>query len=321
MGKEHTQAIENDIGPLRGCKSNMASNMAANTSIYSTVRSNLMIFVSILSFLGTINTFRLNEYLYPVGNKIIEDMIGKSAFNYKFKWKDRAKTLGNMSAVNIAPDCTNDPALLFQRFFVVSRSGDLSLGEVLSYKLSPFPPALFEARNVHRKADKPQLAQAIRYHATDLSSEAVMNPLPETDCYVLDGGSLLHRLPWKTGDSYGAIAACYADFTVRRYCQATVAFDGYGEGPSIMDSTHQRRGKSMHPIVSFTAETEFSGKKEDFLSRDENKADMIALISTALTERGYHVSHQGIRTSISLRQLLNVPVFAPQCWLARIQIC
>jgi len=38
-----------------------------------------------------------------VGNKIIEDMIGKSAFTYKFNRKDRAKTLGNMSAVNIAP--------------------------------------------------------------------------------------------------------------------------------------------------------------------------------------------------------------------------
>ena len=45
----------------------------------------------------------------------------------------------------------------------------------------------------------------------------------------------------------------------------------------------------MHPIVNFTAETEFSGKQEDFLSRDENKTDMIVLISTALTERGCYV--------------------------------
>jgi len=63
------------------CKSNMAPNMAANNSTYSTVLSNLMIFVSLVSFLGTMNTFRLNEYLYSVGNKIIEDMIGKSATN------------------------------------------------------------------------------------------------------------------------------------------------------------------------------------------------------------------------------------------------
>ena len=92
-----------------------------------------------------------------------------------------------------------------------------------------------------------------------------MNSIPETDCYVLDGGSLLHRLPWKKGDSYGAIAESYADFTLRHYGQATVVFDGYGEGPSIKDNTHQRRGKNLHPIVSFTAETEFSGKKDDFI--------------------------------------------------------
>ena len=116
-----------------------------------------------------------------------------------------------------------------------------------------------------------------------------MNSIPETDCYVLDGGSLLHRLPWKKGDSYYAIAESYGDFTVRNYGQATVVFDGYGEGPSIKDNTHLRRGKNLHPVISFTAETEFSGKKEDFLSCDKNKADMIALISTALTKRRCHV--------------------------------
>lgn len=118
-----------------------------------------------------------------------------------------------------------------------------------------------------------------------------MNSIPKTDCYMLVGGSLLHGLPWKKDDSYNTIAESYADFTVRHYGQATVVFDGYGEGPSIKDNTHQRRGKNLHPIVSFTKETQFSGKKEDFLSRDKNKANVIALISTALTKRGCHVIH------------------------------
>ena len=121
-----------------------------------------------------------------------------------------------------------------------------------------------------------------------LSSKAVMNSIPETDCYVLDGGSLLHCLPWNKSDSYYAIAESCADLTVRNYGQTTVMFDGYREGPSIKDNTHPRRGKNLHPIISFTAQTEFSGKKEDFLSRDKNKADMISLITTALTKRGCH---------------------------------
>ena len=66
-----------------------------------------------------------------------------------------------------------------------------------------------------------------------------MNSIPITDRYVLDGGSLLHHLPWRKGDSYNAVAESYADFTVRYYGRATVVFDGYGEGPSIKDNTHQ----------------------------------------------------------------------------------
>ena len=74
-----------------------------------------------------------------------------------------------------------------------------------------------------------------------------MNYIPKTDCYVLDGGSFLHRLPWKKDDSYNAIAESYADFTVRHYGQATVLFDACGEGPSIKYYTHQRRGKKHVP--------------------------------------------------------------------------
>ena len=196
-----------------------------------------------------------------VGNKIIEDIIRKSTFTYKFKRKDICKTLGNISAVQIAPGRTIDPALLFQRFLVLSRSGDLSLEEVLTYELNPYPPALFETRNIPRKAAKLQLAQEIRDNASDLPSEAVMNSIPKTDCHVLDGGSLLHRLPWKKGDSYNAIAESYADFTVRHYGQATVVVDGYGEGPSIKDNTHQKREKNRTLLLVSLQKQSFQAKK------------------------------------------------------------
>ena len=66
--------------------------------------------------------------------------------------------MGSSSAVIVAPDRTIDANLLFQRFLVVSRTGDLSLEEVMQFELSPYPPSLFEDRNIMRKADKPQLA-------------------------------------------------------------------------------------------------------------------------------------------------------------------
>jgi len=56
----------------------------------------------------------------------------------------------------------------------------------------------------------------------------------------------------------------------------TVVCDGYDEGPSIKDNTHERRGQNTHSIVSFTAETEFSGKSEEFLSKDVNEQRLIS---------------------------------------------
>ena len=241
---------------------------------------------------GVVATEDVNVHLYEsVGMKIIEKMIEQPVFKISFKRKDKAKTLGDMSSVQIAPEQTIDPALLFQRFVVVSQTGELLMQEVMNYELSPFPPSLFEARNLFREADKPQIAVAIAEHSRKVSDEAIKATVPKTDHYVLDGGSLLHRLQWKTRDSYGTIAQSYADFTVRHYGLATVVFDGYGGGPSIKDNTHKRRGQNTHPIVHFTEETEFSGrpKKDDFLSRDKNKEGLIALISSEMRKKGCNV--------------------------------
>ena len=219
----------------------------------------------------------------------MEKMIGQPAFTFSFKRKDKAKTLGDASAVKVAPEQIIDPALLFQWFLVVSKTGDLSLEDVMSFELSPFPPDLFEAKNVFRKADKPQLSHAIIDYSSKVSSEAIIDIAPKTECYVLDGGSLLHRLPWKLGDSYGAIAQSYIDFPIDTMDWQLWFLMGYGGGPSIKDNTHQRRGHNIHPVVKFTEETVFSGKKGDFLSRDSNKQGLINLISDGLRKRGCNV--------------------------------
>lgn len=64
-----------------------------------------------------------------------------------------------------------------------------------------------------------------------------MDFIPPIEHCVLDGGSLVHRLPRKKGDSYDAIARSYADFTIRHYCKVNVVFDGCSESHSIKDDT------------------------------------------------------------------------------------
>ena len=43
----------------------------------------------------------------------------------------------------------------------------------------------------------------------------------------------------------------YVDYVNRRYQHCTIVFDGYEEGPTIKDQTHQRQaGGSVGPVVN-----------------------------------------------------------------------
>ena len=64
-------------------------------------------------------------------------------------------------------------------------------------------------------------------------------------------------------------------FTIKHYGKAAVVFDGYSDSASIKDNTHQRRGQNTHPVINFTAQTEFVGRKDDFLSVSVNKQGLI----------------------------------------------
>ena len=96
------------------------------------------------------------------------------------------------------------------------------------------------------------------------ASGAIIDSVLESTRRVLEGGSLLHRIPWQPGTRLCQnIAKSYANFTIRHYGSATtVVFEGCEEESPIKDDAHQRRGHNIHAVVSFTAETCFSGKEE-----------------------------------------------------------
>ncbi len=134
------------------------------------------------------------------------------------------------------------------------------------------------------------------------------NRLPSSWCIVL------HRLPWKNGDLYGAVVESYADFPVRHYRHPTVVFWWLWWRTLHKGHHTSWTRENMHPVVSFTAERVFR-QKGDFLSRDKNNALMIALFSTALTEDAMSVSRQGMQTLISWNVIIG-----PQYWFVRIDL-
>ena len=105
-------------------------------------------------------TVNVDKY-YEIGQELISRMIDQDIFTYEFSRKDQAKNMSSKVTLCKKNDIKCDPALLFQRLLLVSRTNPVDMEEVMSYELSAFPLSLFETSQFLRKADKPKLADAI----------------------------------------------------------------------------------------------------------------------------------------------------------------
>ncbi len=148
------------------------------------------------------------------------------------------------------------------------------------------PAALFDPSSLPWAANKPALGDAL-WKVVKNEHEV----LPESVHYVLDGGSLLHRLPWTRGEKFEIVFERYVKYVIRRYGKATIVFDGYNSGPDIKDATHQRRSKGSGPTVALTIQTVVTLKKKDFLSNKTNKQNFLSILSSCLKEAGCVTIH------------------------------
>lgn len=219
-----------------------------------------------------------------VGKTILETMTGENVLEYSFKRKSQAVTLGSQTAITIQGEAVQvDPQLLFQRLSIIA-CNDTDAADAFRYELCHYPPALFESPQLLRQASKASLADAM----WDIVKESQQESAPKLDVhYIIDGGALLQRLPWRRGDLFETICQMYVDYVMRKYSQATVVFDGYMDGPSIKDMTHKRRtGGRTGPTVHFHGQTLLCSKKEDFLRNKENKQRFISMLGSKLETAG-----------------------------------
>ena len=89
-----------------------------------------------------------------------------------------------------------------------------------------------------------------------------------------------------------------------------MVFDGYENGPSTKDGTHQRRTGTHGPTVNVDGVMLAKLKKQDFLSNKENKQKFINLLSGKLELSGCTTIHAEedadiliFQTAINLRNL------------------
>jgi len=130
-------------------------------------------------------------------------MVGKNAHNFSFRKKDQAITLACKTAVRlIEGNVQVDPQLLFQRLSFVATGGQYDNPQsFFEFEMCSYPPALFDSSLFPCKANKPVLADAIWPRAKNAQTSVPTGNIH----YVLDGGALLHRIPWPQGLTYNKI--------------------------------------------------------------------------------------------------------------------
>ena len=146
---------------------------------------------------------------------------------------------------------------------------------------------MFDTSGLLREAQKPALANAIWTRG-----QCGVDELPNrTILYVLDGGSLLHRIPWTYASTFDTICEGYTNLIDRNYGTPIVVFDGYVAGPTTKDATHDRRAKGIKGTkVNFNGTTPFKTKNVlVFLKNKENKHNFIGLLTSHLEEHGCKV--------------------------------
>ena len=227
------------------------------------------------------------ENAKEIGQTILESMTGKSAVEFKFKRSNQVITLSTKSSVKIDGEKIQvDPQLLFQRLIIASKSLD-DMEAMFQHELCSYPTALFDSSLMLLQPQKPVLADAIW---AKLPSDPA-GPTGEVQ-YVLDGGALLHRIPWPRGfPTYRDICDLYCNYVTRKYGAAIVVFDGYTSS-STKDMTQQRRaGGKTGTTVTFSDDMKVTMKKDHFLSNSSNKQSFINMLSSYLQKRNCQTRH------------------------------
>ena len=112
---------------------------------------------------------------------------------------------------------------------------------------------------------------------------------PHGVVFVLDGGSLLQRVPRPKSTSYTGLCQLYAQFINSYFGSQTL--DGYDSGPTTKDEIHKRRiGSEMGVDVDFTPDLLLTMKKKPFLANPRK----ITKVHLSLNGEGLQVKFSNV---------------------------
>ena len=164
-----------------------------------------------------------------------------------------------------------EPSVMFNRLITVATRED-DLQPIFEFELTYEPMPLFK-NGIVRKPDKTSFWKVIMYDDA-VRKEDIKNP----DNYVLDGGSLLHRVRWFKGMKFNA--EVYPDYIRKNHrgC-VTVVFNGYRDEGTNSHEHVRRNSIPQSCNVDIHEENPVPFTQDRVLSNTENKANFINFLS------------------------------------------
>jgi len=250
------------------------------------------------------------ENAYIIGKKIQNKLTNKSFKDETLVKRDQAVTMKVLKKGLIIAGQTYhiDTRLLTQRILAcisLDNTGE-DAKDFFNYELSTLPVSLFDPSTQQmRKTDKSALA-----HSLDSLSVNVIQQSPggmQSNFYILDGGALIHQLPWSACETYGDVIRQYECYVSKKYGKVTIVFDGY-EKPNIKDMEHKLRMKqSSSVIIAFDENSPLIVKKDKFLSNHINKQRFINVMGSYFRENGHSIIHaEGDADTLIVKEALKM---------------
>ena len=202
-------------------------------------------------------------------------MSNQLIFSFSFKRKDMVVPMKTkLSLSNEREKIDVGSALLFQRLIAVYSLEELSTA--FGYELST---RLFDKDNLMNEADKPKLK-----HALSKLLPETEHVIPPNSKYVLDGGSLLHQVPWTVGDIFAQICQAYVTYKKKRDGNCpTIVFDGGYDATLNKDEVHVRRAKGrIGKTLRLHLNNQLSMSKSNFLLSKGNKQNLLLMLGDKL---------------------------------------
>ena len=145
---------------------------------------------------------------------------------------------------------------ILKKFIKAERTGHWNLHLQAVFEMLPYYSA-----SGHRplQANNPVLVNALWKSIHESQWEP-----SEDGQYILDGGALIHRLPWPQGSTYDGVCQMYVNHAKQIYGTAVIVIDGYTNEPSTKDAIHLRRtGTCSGVAVRFTGDKLIQSTKDE----------------------------------------------------------